>query len=116
MNVIKKDSRVCIKATGEIGTVTALTLTPLDQVLLIRLDNGDMKKSLASDVTLATETRKEGITITRDDFRKAVEVACDPSRYNDRLSLSSALLLVMSGTVIASEIERELFGETADND
>lgn len=113
---IRKESRVLVKSINIPGIVVSLYESPIDSVLLINLDNGDKIKCLASDVTLIEEPKHEEPTITRDDFRKAVEVVLDPSNYSDHMGTSSIMMFTLSGVVIASKLEKELFGETVGND
>lgn len=78
-------------------------------ILLVRLDNKNLVKCREEDIIIGVDEAVEPdtITITREDFLKAVSAVVDPSKYD--ASPSTALMVSMSGMVVCSRLETELF-------
>lgn len=111
------DSKVVPGPELVFGRIEQIHRNPLtDQWLaLVRLDNKDMIKCLEDNLSPVEENvAPETITITRDDFLKAVAEVIDPTKY--AMDPSSALMLSMSGVVICGRLEKALFGEKAKHD
>lgn len=118
---IKVNDRVVLGVDEEtqkeiVGTVKDIIHSDIGKnVVIVERDDKELAKILEENLTLAPEdikTESDTITISKEDFKKAVDKVIDPNRYRDMFSeFSSSVLVCMSGVVVCDRLRRELFGE-----
>lgn len=116
---IKVNDRVVLGVDEEtqkeiIGTVKDIIHSDVGKnVIIVEKEDGGLAKMLEEDITLATEENGSGtITISIEDFKKAVDKVINPNMYEGKFSeFSSSVMLCMCGVVVCDNLRRELFGE-----
>lgn len=82
-----------------------------NETIIVKLDNGNLLKCKAEDVTLVTEdpTKPDEITISREDFKNAVVKVTNPKEYD--VDYETSIAIALTGILIGKKLERELFDE-----
>lgn len=96
--------------TGEDGIIESVT----DSYYIVKLlSNGIKVKALPQEIEKVAEPTPETITITREDFKKAVAKVVQPCNYTDDINDYGMITAVcLSGELVCKKLARELFGDS----
>lgn len=115
---VKLNDRVTLPGYyGEIGTVSDILTSDRypERVLIVSLNDGTKRKVFERDAVLIRDEdppeNGDSITITRDEFRKAVCEITDPKNFRQDNYNTAPYLIAMSGLLVCDMLEHELFGE-----
>ena len=93
---------------GEKGTIENVT----DCYIIVRFENGSLRKCLPQEIEIIEESVPETITITREDFEKAVAKVIKPNLYVDDINDYGLITAVcLSGNLVCKKLAQELFGD-----
>lgn len=121
MKSINIGDRVKVIRSGEFGTVKEMYDNMGVTVCVLKMESGRLDKYYVNRLTPVEEPKKKDtITISRDDFRKAVADAMDPSVWDKdgKMENADALSLIMiplTGAVFSTNVEKILFGDLEEN-
>ena len=78
----------------------------------VRQDDGSLHKVTNDEIELAPEPKSDTITISRTDFRNAINKVVTPKMYVGDLNDAGMItVLCLAGEVVCNKLERVLFGE-----
>ena len=106
--------KVHILSTGETGVIEkSVRLSYPNTCYIVALNDGTRIKCIETDLRVIDEIAPVSnmITISRDDFERAVSKVLTPSIYTDEIDdYAKITVLCLSGEIVCKKLVRELFG------
>lgn len=96
------------------GTIKEIHNVGLFDVYIVELNIGRTMKTFKENLTKLQEKedKPDTITISREDFKKAVLRATNPNHWLGKMKDPTTVnMLTLSGLAVSSELEDILFGE-----
>lgn len=106
--MLKIGDTVHIKKTNDIALIKEIYSTEGGNIYIIQVKDKSLIKILEEDIEAFEPKDPDTITITREDFKSAYMRALNPDKYEDMSDITYNILIV-SGELIISELEKELF-------